>query len=92
MALTFCSQCTPAPRGPQTAAQWDQWSAQTREAFQPPPSYVQSSLCVRVCVCGEGCAEGGVSVCVWLLGVGAITMHVHVCVHVWMHSESWHEL
>ena len=60
LVLTFCSQCTPAPRGPQTAAQWDQWSAQTREAFPPPPSYAQSSLCACVCVC--------VGVSMWVCG------------------------
>ena len=63
LVLTFCSQCTPAPRDPQTAAQWGQWSAQTREASPPPPSYVQSSLCVCMCV------RVGVSMwvcgCVW---------------------------
>ena len=67
--------------GPQTAAQWDQWSAQTHEAFQPPPSYVQSSLCVRVCVCGEGCVEGGVSVCVWLWVWGQ-SLCMYMCVYM----------
>ena len=49
LSLTFCS---PAPRDPQTAAQWGSGS-QTQEASQPPPSYVQSiiSACVCMCVC-----------------------------------------
>ena len=77
LVLTFCSQCTPAPRGPQTAAQWDQWSAQTRDAFPPPPSYVQSSLCVSVRVC----VGRGVSVCVWLWVWGQ-SLCMYMCVYM----------
>ena len=76
--LTSCSQCTPSPRGPQTAAQCGRVIICSNSGSFSTTSLLHSimSACVCVCVCVHVCVCACVCVCM------CVRVRVHGTFHM----------